>query len=307
MGLYEASFTAMNSPCQLLIEANANLESQIQAVCEQVANEALRIEHKFSRYRDDNQVHQINQGQRVETDAETQALFAFAGNAFEISEGLFDITSGILRRIWNFKNLTTLPTGQQIQAHKALIGWQKVNWAPPFIQLNKGMEIDLGGIGKEYAVDKCRLLLSELLTEQNSPYPFLLNFGGDLCVSGPRLGDQAWITAIENPAAVIHRKQGITAANKAHTNQNIQERLTLKQGAIATSGTARQHIIINGKQYGHILNPKTGMPVENAPLSITVAAPSCIEAGMLSTLAMLQGEGAEDFLLEQGVKHWIKR
>ena len=230
-------------------------------------------------------------------------MFAFADNTFELSDGLFDITSGILRRIWNFKNLTSLPSGQSIKAHKALIGWQKVNWAPPFIQLNEGMEIDLGGIGKEYAVDKCRLLLSELLSSQNSSSPFLLNFGGDLCVNSPRQGNQAWITAIENPASVISHKQGIAASDQ----KNIQERLTLKQGAIATSGTARQHIIIDGKQYGHILNPKTGMPVENAALSITVAAPSCIEAGMLSTLAMLQGEGAEEFLLEQGVKHWVKR
>lgn len=303
MGLYEASFTAMNSPCQILIEAKAELEPHIHSLCEQVANEAKRIEHKFSRYRHDNLIHQINQGQRVETDAETQALFAFADNAFELSDGLFDITSGILRRIWNFKNLTSLPSGQSIKAHKALIGWQKVNWAPPFIQLNEGMEIDLGGIGKEYAVDKCRLLLSELLSSQNSSSPFLLNFGGDLCVNSPRQGNQAWITAIENPASVISHKQGIAASDQ----KNIQERLTLKQGAIATSGTARQHIIIDGKQYGHILNPKTGMPVENAALSITVAAPSCIEAGMLSTLAMLQGEGAEEFLLEQGVKHWVKR
>ena len=292
----------MNSPCQLLIEvpveAKAQLEPQIQSVCEQVASEAIRIEQKFSRYRDDNLIHAINQGEKVEVDPETQALLDFAHTAYDMSEGLFDVSSGILRRIWNFKNLESLPSDQQIQAHKALMGWQKVNWAPPFIQLGKGMEIDLGGIGKEYAVDKCHLLLSQLCKQ-----PFLLNFGGDLCVSGPRDGNRAWITAIENPDAVMGEKSGTIESN----HQSTQERLTLKQGAIATSGTARQHVIIDGKQYGHILNPKTGMPVENAPLSITVAAPSCIEAGMLSTLAMLQGEGAEAFLKEQGVQHWIKR
>ena len=292
----------MNSPCQLLIEvpieAKAQLEPQIKAMCEQVAGEALRIEQTFSRYRHDNVIHKINQGLRVEVDAETQALFDFAQNAHDISEGLFDISSGVLRRIWNFKNLNQLPSDQQIQVHRDLVGWQKVNWAPPFIQLTKGMEIDLGGIGKEYAVDKCRLLLSQLCQQ-----PFLLNFGGDLCVSGPRNGDRAWITAIENPSTVMSQKQGPMTSRR----QTTQEHLTLKQGAIATSGTARQYVVINGKQYGHILNPKTGMPVENAPLSVTAAAPSCIEAGMLSTLAMLQGEGAEAFLEEQGVKHWVKR
>jgi len=299
----------MNSPCQLLIEAEAGLDAFIESLCKQVANEAKRIECKFSRYRDDNLIHQINQGHKIEVDAETQALLDFAHTAFDMSDGLFDVTSGILRRIWQFKNLKKLPTEQQIQAHQALIGWQKVNWTPPFIQLHKGMEIDLGGIGKEYAVDKCRLLLSQLLdkrtlpSQKNSP-AFLLNFGGDLCVSGPRYGGSAWITAIENPDAVLKHTQAPTIAS---AKPSIQERLTLKQGAIATSGTARQHVMINGKQYGHILNPKTGMPVENAPLSITVAAPSCIEAGMLSTLGMLQGEGAEAFLLEQGVKHWVKR
>ena len=70
---------------------------------------------------------------------------------------------------------------------------------------------------------------------------------------------------------------------------------------MATSGDVRQFLLKNGRRYSHILNPKTGWPVENAPRSITVAAPSCTHAGLLSTLAMLHGEKAEEFLESEGV------
>lgn len=63
----------------------------------------------------------------------------------------------------------------------------------------------------------------------------------------------------------------------------------------------------DGVRYGHILDPRTGWPPEDAPRSVTVHAPTCLEAGLLSTLAVLQGKHAEDFLREQGVPWWIHR
>ena len=79
------------------------------------------------------------------------------------------------------------------------------------------------------------------------------------------------------------------------------------QGGLATSGDARRYLLHEGKRYSHILNPKTGYPVEEPPRSVTVAADSCTQAGLLATLAMLQGKGAEDFLASQGLTHWVYR
>ena len=280
--LHQCQFQAMASPSQVLIEAPESFDTS--QLFESVAAEAWRIEKKFSRYRRDNLMHQINQHQACKLDPETQSLLAFAQQCYDLSDGLFDITSGVLRKIWHFKTMSALPTQAQVDALLPFIGLDKIEYNDHVIQLPTGMELDFGGIGKEYAVDKCWQIL-----KQACPFPFLINFGGDLRVSGPRCKDQPWRSGIENtdtqqPTAVIE----------------------VKQGAITTSGTQMQHFMHNGVRYGHILNPKTGWPVSNPPLSITIAASTCIEAGLLSTLAMLHGPQAEEFLQEQGVTYWLQ-
>ena len=79
------------------------------------------------------------------------------------------------------------------------------------------------------------------------------------------------------------------------------------RGGIATSGDARRFLLRDGVRYSHILNPKSGYPVANAPHSVTVIAETCTEAGILSTLAMLNGADAEVFLKQQGVRYWVEK
>jgi len=81
----------------------------------------------------------------------------------------------------------------------------------------------------------------------------------------------------------------------------------LKAGALATSGDAKRFLLKDGVRYGHILDPTTGWPVRKAPRSVTVAAGTCLDAGMLATFAMLQGHDAEVFLRDQDVRHWVLR
>ena len=83
--------------------------------------------------------------------------------------------------------------------------------------------------------------------------------------------------------------------------------LALRRGAMATSGDARRHVTRDGIRYGHVLNPFTGWPVPDAPRSVTVAADSCVQAGMLSTIALLRGAGAEAMLAEQGLPYRCQR
>ena len=283
-------FFAMASLCEVIIETNKKV--QVKQLADKLANEVWRIEDKYSRYNDKSVCSKINQsnGQAVAIDEETYQLLNFADTCYQLSDGLFDITSGVLRRIWRFDCSNNVPTHEDVQALTSYIGWPKILYNEKFITLPENMEVDFGGIGKEYAVDRCILLSQEITSA-----PLLVNLGGDLCATSVRKNNKAWQVGIENP----------NIKNEKGKNQKML--VSLSQGALATSGDAQRYLLKNGKRYGHILNAKTGWPVENAPRSITVVAPKCIQAGILATLALLQGENAEDFLTEQNIKFWALR
>jgi thiamine biosynthesis lipoprotein len=164
-----------------------------------------------------------------------------------------------------------------------LIGFGKLEWNSPRLLLPEAMELDFGGIGKEYAVDRAYELLAA-----RSSISFLVNFGGDLRANRPP-AQGPWQVGIERP----------------DTEKEPSLLLDLERGALATSGDSRRYLLRDGVRYGHILHPGTGWPVLGAPRSVTVAASSCTEAGLLSTIALLRGSGAQAFLDEQGVRYWI--
>jgi thiamine biosynthesis lipoprotein len=277
-------FHAMATPCEARIETDD--DALARRVGQRVESEARRIEEKYSRYRSASVVAKINTGQAFLADSETAGLLEYAARCFELSKGLFDITSGVLRRAWTFDGSAGVPTSAQVESLRALVGWDKVSWDPPQISLPAGMEIDLGGLAKEYAVDRA-LALARAETDA----PVLVNFGGDLAVSGPRRDAQRWKVAIAS----------------VETDGKMAGLIELAAGGLATSGDARRFLLKDGVRYSHILDPRTGWPVRQAPRSVTVAAESCVEAGMTATLAMLQGKRAERFLKREGVRAWCIR
>ena len=97
------------------------------------------------------------------------------------------------------------------------------------------------------------------------------------------------------------------AIESVNASGEVAGMLELADGALATSGDARRFLLKDGVRYGHILNPRTGKPVDHAPRSVTVAAATCVEAGMIATLAVLQGKGAEAFLKHEGARAWCIR
>ena len=277
-------FTAMAGPCEVFVDCDQ--EQKAIEVAEIAIHEAKRIEHKFSRYRTDNIVYKINKanGKSIDIDQETAHLLAYAEKCYQISDGLFDITSGILRSAWKFKGQQQLPTQSDINSLLKHVGWQKLVWQQPTLTLPTGMEIDFGGIGKEYAVDRTvRILQAHTRTN------FIVNYGGDLYVTGPHTDGSGWRVGLDDPG---------------HTGERARATIELNHGGVATSGDARRFLLRDGIRYSHILDPHTGWPVKNAPRAVTVVASTCIEAGMLATFAMLQGENAEPFLQQQGVKFW---
>jgi thiamine biosynthesis lipoprotein len=280
-------FMAMGSPCEVLCESQNASESRKAIAL--AAGEAWRVEDKFSRYLDGNVVDRINtaDGCEVEVDEETARLVEFATQLYELSDRGFDITSGVLRRAWTFDGSDRLPRRQVVRELLELVGWDKVSWTGSSLRMRAGMQIDFGGIGKEYAVDRAAALL-----RGQADMPCLVNFGGDLAVTGAPSKRPAWRVGVES-------LQGDDETSATVIN--------LQSGALATSGDARRFIASGGRRYGHIINPRTGWPVADAPRAVTVAAETCVQAGMLSTLAMLEGPGAEQFLDAQGYRYWCRR
>ena len=301
-GLIQIEYHAMASVCQVLLDA-ADWQQAAQ-VATQLAQETWRIEQKYSRYRSDSVIGHIHQQTEcwVKVDAESARLFDFAETLYQLSEGMFDISSGVLGKIWRFDGSDQLPSQAQIDTLLPYIGWHKVQWdsAEQRIFVPQGMTLDLGGIGKEYAVDCCAELL-----QQQFDGAYLINFGGDLRARGPRTSGQAWQIGLEQPDCTVLASSTSTPDAAAQHAQTLAQ-FSFNTGAMATSGDAKRFVLKAGVRYGHILNPKTGWPVQGAPRSITVHASNCVQAGMLATLAMLQGRNASDFLQQQAAgQAWI--
>ena len=279
-------FTAMAGPCEVHVDTG---DPALAAALTDVARaEALRIEHKYSRYRDDNLLHALNHsgGEPVAVDAETASLLNYAATCFDESGGRFDVTSGVLRSAWTFDGREQTPDPALVRELLGHVGWGRARWDGSALMLPAGMELDLGGIGKEYAVDRVALLLAGL-----SSAAFLVNFGGDLYASGPRREGQPWIVGVDDPD---------------RTGEALVWRLEIARGGLATSGDARRYALVAGRRLGHVLDPRTGWPVEGAPRAVTVLADTCLEAGTLATMALLRGPEASAYLEEQGVRHWVR-
>jgi thiamine biosynthesis lipoprotein len=148
------------------------------------------------------------------------------------------------------------------------VGWEKIRWQRPRLVLPlAGMQLDFGGYVKEYAADRVAALCREHGLRHG-----LVDLGGDLAVVGPHPDGSPWRVGIRHPRA----PEGAIAC------------VALAAGGIATSGDYERCMLVDGKRYAHILNPKTGWPVAGLA-SVSVAASHCLIAGTASTIAMLKG------------------
>jgi thiamine biosynthesis lipoprotein len=282
---FVGEFFAMGCPCQVLMETPSG--EHAETLLAKVRDEAWRIEALWSRYLPNSLIQAINTApaQTHHLDAETSALIDYGQQLWELSEGAFDITSGVLRKVWTFDGGTNVPSQTEIVKVLQDVGWHRVTWHAPDIQMLANMQIDLGGVGKEYAVDLCVSRLKNF-----TDISCLVNFGGDCGVSHTPKHRQGWDVGIEG----------------ADTPGVAQTKVSLASGALATSGNAHRYIWHDGKRLSHILDARTGWPVPDAPRSVTVQASTCLEAGMFATLACLQGADAVDVLETALLTHWIQ-
>jgi FAD:protein FMN transferase len=283
MSVLKFQFPVMGSSGEIAIESHWH-ENEVEKVVQTAIAEIKRIESKYSRYDKDSLLSQINSNSgvgRVAIDTETHQLLNFAQSVHASSNGLFDITSGVLRQAWSFRD-QKIPSPDVLNVLLPLIAWENVEFNEEYIYLKKkGMQIDFGGFGKEYAVDRAALVL-----KTNNIKHGYINLAGDLFVLGPKMNGDAWSMGIQHP----REKNSVIATVPMH------------QGAIATSGDYESFFELNGHRFCHILNPKTGMPVHFWQ-SISVVAPLTTAAGSASTVAMLLEENAIPYLKETGFSY----
>lgn len=254
----------------------------MESVADAAIAEVRRLEEKYSRYREDSLASAINRSagdpEGLAVDAETGSLLDYADTAHRQSDGLFDPTSGVLRRAWS-RETTRLPRPEELAALLERVGWQRVDWSSPRLVLPAGMELDFGGFVKEYAADR----VAELCRRLGAGHG-LVDLGGDLAVVGPHPDGSPWRVGIRNPRDPEHAVATVD----------------LFAGGVATSGDYERFVVLEGKRYSHLLDPRSGWPVEGLA-GVTVAAPHCLVAGSATTIAMLRGPSATRWLAELGL------
>lgn len=267
----EHRFIAMGGPCRFRIDHQN--EHHALAAAESAEFEVRRLEQKYSRYLDDSLTSQINSaagsGKPVPIDAETAGLLDYADTLYRESDQLFDLSSGVLRRAWDFKQ-GGLPSQDQLDALLPLIGWDKIQWDESSILLPEhGMEIDFGGCVKEYASDSAVSALRHQGIEHA-----LVDLSGDIAVTGTQGNGSPWLIGIRHPR------------QKAHAIAQVP----LREGGLASSGDYERCLEIDGQRYAHILDPQTGWPVRGL-VGVSVISEQCLVAGSTATIAMLKPAG----------------
>ena len=268
---HKLSFQAMNTICRV------NFRTPSPDLAREVQSEALQwvawFEARYSRFIQDSLIGRINAAAGkhwVDVDPETDALFNLCQEMIFFTRGVFDPTAMPLIRLWNWKaNPPVIPNTQQIEQARELVGWRRIQRRPGAIFLpREGMCLDLGGIGKEYAVDRVLTLVMQRGIEN-----VLVDFGADVRVYGEPPERGAWHIGLEDP-----RNPG-----------RVWTGVAVKNHAVATSGDYLRHFLYEGRRYGHILDPRSGYPVNNGILSVSVIAPHCTVAGILSTSVFVLG------------------
>lgn len=262
---------------------------------EAIATEALRelhsIENNLSTWKERSEISILNRESNGNPLLASWELYAIVDSSLHFSQmtfGAFDITARPLVKLWGFQGgMLKLPSDEEIEETLKLVGSDKVTVSrrSPRIGLSPGTEIDLAGIAKGYAVDRCAAIL-----KNHSVTSGLVNLGGNIYAIGTPPGKDGWTIGIRNPV---------------ETGKLIGA-FMLEDEAVATSGNYENFVEIDGKRYGHIIDPRTGRPVDHV-LSVTVIASTALATDALSTgLFVLGPEKAAEVLTKlPGVKAYF--
>jgi|SRR5690606_34107629 len=236
--------------------------------------EIERIENLISEWRDFTPISKVNSLagiQHFEVPLEVFEITKRALNYSQLTDGAFDISVISMMKIWNFDGSESkMPSKELLQESIKNVGYQNINLddSIPSIFLKKsGMKIGFGSIGKGYAADKAKQLLVDLGVEAG-----IVNASGDIAAWGSDIDGDLWNIGIQDP----------------ENPSSLLSVIPLKNQSVATSGNYEKYVMVEGKRYGHIINPKTGIPSTDL-MSVTVVGPQTEFANFLSTSVMVLG------------------
>nr|WP_082994889.1 FAD:protein FMN transferase [Aquimarina megaterium] len=236
--------------------------------------EIQRIEKLISSWDKNSQTSLINNNagiNPVKVDAELFDLIFRAIQISKLTDGAFDISYASMDRIWKFDNsMKEMPSEEEIKASVARVGYKYIvldKKKSTVFLTQKGMKIGFGAIGKGYAADKAKNLLISKGVKAG-----IINASGDMNTWGKQPDESEWKVAITNPL------------NK----NNAFALLPVVEKAVVTSGNYEKYVILDGKRYSHIIDPRTGYP-STGIVSATVFAPKAELADALATSVFVMG------------------
>lgn len=237
---------------------------RLESAIAQALRETQRIDSVFSNYRGDSELSAVNRLDAHDSLILSAELFQFltACRAYsESSDGTFDITVGPLMKAWGFyKGTGELPQRQAIVQALEKVGYANLILDEPTMTVHlakEGMELDPGGVGKGYAVDK----MAEILKRSEVDSALIIAGGSTIYALGAPPNEPGWKVTIKDP----------------RRPSKIAETLVLKNEAVSTSGNLEKFFWAEGKIWGHILDPRTGYPAKDT-LSVSVVAPRSIDS-----------------------------
>ncbi|CCQ91157.1 exported hypothetical protein [Nitrospina gracilis 3/211] len=243
-----------------------------QTAANQAFDEMSRIEKLMSTYIADSEISRINEAagkEALPVSAEVLEIIQSGIAWGEKTKGIFDISIHPLVETWDFDGGgETVPSPEQLKTATGLVNFRDIRIQGNTVRLaREGMAINLGGIAKGYAVDRAITILKGLVPNG------IINAGGDLYAFGQRGPDRPWVIGLQHP----RKPQGVLAS------------FALANQGVATSGDYQRYFMKGEKRYHHILDPATGLPAEG-PISVTVMAPTVMDADALSTAVFIMGK-----------------
>jgi thiamine biosynthesis lipoprotein len=247
-------------------EIPGNLEQKLKRFISQLGVE-------LSSYAIEGEIYRINKNAGIAGVRVSPKVYFMVKKALEIareSDSAFEPTIGPLVDIWNFKDFKNFPPQKEtVEKARELVNWRNVQLEEGRIFLRrKGMKLQLSGIAKGYGID----LIAEFLRKTGIKN-FMVEIGGEVYCAGSGPSGEGWRIGIRDPLS----------------RERLAAELDITDLGVATSGNYENYITWFGKKYGHIIDPRTGYPVNNGILSATVIAPTCMEADAWATAVFVLG------------------
>lgn len=261
-GRFEITIVAKDS-----LTAEQNIDTCIK--------EISRIEYLISDWKPQTQISEVNRNAGISPVKVSREVFELTQRAIRLSKetnGAFDISFAAMERIWKFDgSMKAMPSPAAVKRSVAKVGYQNIVLdsvnCTIFLKL-PGMKIGFGALGEGYAGDRCRAMMQARGIQAG-----IINATGDMAAWGNQPDGTDWNIGITNP---FHP-------------DTIFAVLPLHQKAIVTSGSYEKFVVLNGKRYAHIINPKTGYPATGL-ISVSITGPSAERANGFSTSMMVLGE-----------------